>query len=118
MAIVCACLTTMRPLFTGLDLSFLSHLTWKGRGTFSSFTASSKGRRSDLMDDGRKDSRKEDHCTRPPYESHRSDSQLLVLEQLPSPRTKKSMVSIESQSISLADDTSASLRMERGISMM
>ena len=118
MAIVCACLTTMRPLFTGFDLSFLSPLTWRGRSTFSSFTANSKGRRSDLTDDQRKDPRKEEERTRPPYESHRSDSQLLGLEQLASPGTQESVASVESQNISLEDDRSTSLRVERGISMV
>ena len=117
MAIVCACLTTMRPLFTGFDLSFLS-LTWKGRSTFSSSTANSKGRRSDFMDAQRKDSKKEEKRTRPPYESHGSDSQLLGLEQLASPETQDSIVSVESQTMSLEDDTSTSLRVERGTSMV
>ena len=118
MAIVCACLTTMRPLFTGFDLSFLSSLTWRGGSTFSSFTANSKGRRSDLTGDRKEDPRKEEERTRPPYESHRSDSQLLGLEQLAGPVTQESMVSVESQNMSLEDDTSTSLRVERGISMV
>lgn len=118
MAIVCACLTTMRPLFTGLNLSFLSLPTWKGRSTFSSFTVSGKGRRSDLINDRKQDSIKEEERTTPPYESHRSDSQLLRLEQLASPATQESMVSVESQNISIEDDASTSLRVQRGISMV
>ena len=118
MAIVCACLTTMRPLFIGFDPSFLSPLTWRGRSTFSSFTANSKGRRSDLTDDRGKDSKKEEERTRPLYESYKSDSQLLGLEQLASPGTQESVVSVESRNISLADDTSTSPRVERGIPMV
>ena len=118
MAIVCACLTTMRPLFTGFDLSFLSSLTWKGRNTFSSFTANSKGRRWDLVDDRGKNTRNEEERTRPPYESHRSDSQLMGLEQLATSGIKESMLSVESQNILLEHDPSTSLRVERGISMV
>ena len=118
MAIVCACLTTMRPLFTNFDLSFLSSLTRRGRSTFSSFTANSKGPRSDLMDDRWKESRKEEEHTRPPCESHRSESQLLGLEQLASPGTQRSTVSVKSQNVSLDDYRSTSLRVERGISMV
>ena len=81
MAIVCGCLTTMGPLFTGFDLSFLSRLTWRGRGTFSSFARKSKGRPSDLTDDrGKNPTRKEEERTRPPDEGRRSDFLLSGLE--------------------------------------
>ena len=119
MAIVCACLTTMRPLFTDFTLSFRSSLTWKGRSTFSSFTANSKGRRTDLTDDRRQNTIKEEERTTPPYETYRSGSQLLRLEQLASPGTQESIVSVESQHISLVDDDmSTSLSVQRGISMV
>ena len=51
MAIVCACLTTMRPLFTGLDLSFLSSISWTGRANASSSSTKSKERCSHSKDD-------------------------------------------------------------------
>ena len=97
MAIVCACLTTMRPLFTGFDLSCLSSFTWRAKSTFSSFTANSKGRRSDFTDDQRKILTKEEERTGRQHKNHRSDCQLLGLEQLASPAIKESPVSLESQ---------------------
>lgn len=44
MAIVCACLTTLRPLFTGISLEFLSSLRWTSRRTASSSSANRKER--------------------------------------------------------------------------
>ena len=82
MAIVCACLTTLRPLFAGVDLNFLSSLNWTSRPTPSSSSAKSNRRRSDLKDDPGSHQGKEKKRIRWPSERLKSDMELAGFEQL------------------------------------
>ena len=70
------------------------------------------------MDDVAKVRGKKVERTRPPFEHQQSDTPLMGLEQLASPGTQESVMSVESQNVSLEDDVSTSFRTERGISMV
>ena len=80
MAIVCACLTTLRPLFVGVNLSFLSSLSWKRSNSTSSSSAKSKRPWSSLKNDGESDQKKEDKLMSSLYERHKSDMEILGFE--------------------------------------
>lgn len=58
MAIVCACITTFRPLFAGIDLKLMTYLNWNGRRTASSSLAKTKGRWPDRRNDPESDLKK------------------------------------------------------------
>ncbi len=81
MAIVCACLTTLRPLFTGIDLTFLSSLSWTTRRTASTSFAKSKRRWLDPKDDPRSKRREEEKRIRSLSEPRDDDIELLGFEQ-------------------------------------
>ncbi|CAF9926230.1 MAG: hypothetical protein ALECFALPRED_003396 [Alectoria fallacina] len=79
MAIVCACFTTLRPLFAGVDFNFLSALRWTSRRTASSSSAKSKGRRTDRREGLESDQKRQEN--RSP-ERHKSDIELVQFEQV------------------------------------
>lgn len=81
MAIVCACLTTLPPLFAGLH-NFLPSLSWTSRRTASSSSAKNNGRRSDLGIDPESDQKIEKRPMRWPSERRKSDMELSGFEQL------------------------------------
>ena len=85
MAIVCACLTTLPPLFAGLD-NFLPSLSWTSRRTASSSSAKNNGRRSDLGIDPESDQKIETKPMRWPSERGKSDMELSGFEQLANAR--------------------------------
>lgn len=64
LAIVCACLTTLRPLFAGVDLDFRSSLTRFSRYTASSSSTKSREQWSDLNVDPESDWEKEERRLR------------------------------------------------------
>ena len=80
MAIVCACLTTLRPLFVNVNLSFLYSLSWKGSNTSASSSAKSKRRWSSLKNDRESDQKKEEKLMSSLYERHKSDMEMLGFE--------------------------------------
>ena len=82
MAIVCACLTTLRPLFNGIDLGFLSSLRWTSRRTASASSANSKGRWSDPTIDPESDRKKEEERMRSLPGRRKSDTELLGFKQV------------------------------------
>lgn len=118
MAIVCACLTTVRPLFAGLDLSFLSSINWTRRTTTSSSSANSKGRRSDLSGSLQG---KEKKFMRLHFKYRSSDMQLLDIEQTGSPGVKVDTAFVdraERQNESLEDGTFGTLSVKSAVSMV
>lgn len=119
MAIVCACLTTMRPLFAGINLSLLSSISWTGRTTASSSSTKSKGRCSDLIDDQGNRQEKEKRRTRLVFEHGESDIQFLAYRHEAEDRSKGgTIVFVERttgrEDTQLEDDTSSPLTIERG----
>ena len=83
MATVCACLTTMRPLFVGFNISFLSSFTWSGR--FSPYSSSEKNkdrRHSDLKYDGEGDKAKKEEQMQWPSARRESDVELYHFDQM------------------------------------
>lgn len=82
MAIVCACLTTLRPLLTGISFDFLSSLRWSSKRTASSSTANGKGRWSDPSLEPESDQGKKEARTGALAEHHRRDIELLGFEQV------------------------------------
>lgn len=118
MAIVCACLTTVRPLFAGLDLSFLSSINWTRRTTTSSSSANSKGRRSDLSGSLQGQEKK---FKRLSFKHSSSDMQLLDIEQTGSPGVKVDTAFVdraERQNESLEDGTSGTLSVKSAVSVV
>ena len=121
MAIVCACLTTLRPLFAGLDRSLLSSINWTRRSTASSSSARSKEQRSDLRDEIGRLQGKEKKFMRLPFKHRNSDRQLLAFEQIVSPGIQGDTVSVERaerQNKSLEDDTSGAFKVESEVSVV
>lgn len=118
MAIVCACLTTMRPLFAGLDLSFLSSINWTRRSSTSPSSANSKGQRSTLSGSVQW---KENKWIRLPFKHRTSDMQLLDVEQAASPGVQADtmyMERVKMHNESLEGDTSGTLSVESAFSMV
>ena len=97
MAVVCACLTTLRPLFVGLDLKILSSFRWTSRRGASFSLAKSKGPWSDGRDGSDSDPIK--GRITPQWERREDDTELVKLEQgfnAETQRTTESMNSAES----------------------
>ena len=84
MAIVCACLTTLRPLFVGVNLSFLHSISWKGSHSASSSSSAVKSKRrwSNLRSDGESDQKKEEQLMSSLYERHKNDMEMLGFERV------------------------------------
>ena len=123
MAIVCACLTTMRPLFAGINLSFLSSISWTGRTTASSSSTKSKGRCSDLKGDPGNHQEKEKRRTRLLFEHGESDIQFLAYGHEAEDGSKGgTIVFVERttgrEDTQLEHDTSSPLTTERGGSLV
>ena len=79
MATVCACLTTLRPLFVGLNISFLSSFTWSGRP--SPYSSKKERRRSDMKYDGECDKTKDEQQMQWPARRE-SDVELYNFDQM------------------------------------
>ena len=83
MATVCACLTTLRPLFVGFNISFLSSLTWSGRPSpYSSSAKNKERRRSDLKYDGESDNIKKEKQMQWPSARRESEVELYNFDQM------------------------------------
>ncbi|KAM0794903.1 hypothetical protein BDR22DRAFT_939785 [Usnea florida] len=83
MATVCACLTTLRPLFVGFNISFLSSFTWSGRPSPYSSSAKNKERRqSDLRYHGESDKIKDEKQMQWPSARGESDVELYDFDQM------------------------------------
>ncbi|CAD6563519.1 MAG: hypothetical protein ASARMPRED_000008 [Alectoria sarmentosa] len=101
MAIVCACFTTLRPLFAGVDFNFLSALRWTSRRTASSSSSSaqSKGRRlPDPREEGSESDEKRqenNRMDRSPERHHKSDIELVEFEQVLDAGTREAIGSAE-----------------------
>ena len=80
MATVCACLTTLRPLFVGFNISFLSSLTWSGRP--SPYSSEKERRRSDLKYDGESNKTKNEEDVQWPSARRESDVELYNFDQM------------------------------------
>ena len=80
MATVCACLTTLRPLFVGFNISFLSSFTWSGKP--SPYSSKKERRRSDLKYDGESDKTKNEKETQWPSARRESDVELYKFDQM------------------------------------
>ena len=83
MATVCACLTTLRPLFVNLNISFLSSFTWSGRPSPYSSSAKNKERRqSDSRYHGESDKIKNEKQMQWPSARGESDVELYDFDQM------------------------------------
>ena len=83
MATVCACLTTLRPLFVGFNISFLSSFTWSGRHSPYSSSAKNKARRrSDLEYNGESNKIKNEEQVQWPSARRESDVELYNFDQM------------------------------------
>ena len=83
MATVCACLTTLRPLFVGFNISFVSSFTWSGRPSpYSSSAKNKERRRSDLKYEGENDTIKKEEDVQWPSARRESDVELCNFDQM------------------------------------
>lgn len=95
MAIVCACLTTLRPIFTGISLDFLSSLRWTSRRTASSSSANRKGRWSEPNFELESDQKKEEERIRSLPERRKSGTALSGFEQVINAGTQEGIAFME-----------------------
>ena len=117
MAIVGACLTTMRPLFAGVDLSFFSSINWTGRTTASCSSAKSGGRRLHGSDGPTRTQEKPGKSMRWIFEDRKSDIKLLAFEHVESAGTQETIVFVEraeGEIMMLEDGTPSLSSIERG----
>ena len=116
MAIVCACLTTLRPLFTGISLDFFSSLRWTSRRAASSSSANRKGRWSEPNIELESDQRKEEERMGSLPERRKSGTGLLGFEQVVNAGTQGDIAFMETAESSkrgsswLEDGTSITTR--------
>lgn len=82
MAIVGACLATLRPLFSGVDSHFLSSLSWTSRRITSSSSGKSGGWWLSRKDSSKSDQKKEKKRSELRPERHKSDAELVRSEQM------------------------------------
>ena len=82
MAIVCACLTTLRPLFAGIGPNFHFSLPWTSRSTASSSSTKSRGRRSDPSGDPESDQEREEKRIRSLSERLKRETEVMGFDEV------------------------------------
>ena len=121
MAIVGACLTTMRPLVAGVDLSFFSPINWTSRITASCSSAKSGGRCSHGSDGSKRTQETPGKSMRWVFEDRKSDIKLLGFEHLEGAGTQETIVFVEraeGEIMMLEDGTPSLSSVERGRCMV